>query len=176
MSEFSINLGVVIERREIDHPWQDYTYKPIAILPHAADQQNEQQGWRELQSGQDWVHFLAATLKLELHKGETEGYRYNLSQEAACVYVILRPGEEIDENEIEPFHVTVCPYEAMGYAESGDEIVEAVLMPEDMIAWVKNFIDAFHVDIPFQKRKNKKHRDQDPHAKHRGRPPGGSAR
>ena len=157
MEDFSIPVGIVIERREIDNPWQDFSYKPIAIIPHA----QKPEGWQKMQTGQGWVHFHACTLTLELHKGETEGYRYNLSQPVSSVYIVLRPGEERDDNDVEPFHVTVCPYEAMKYAESGDEIVEAVLMPEDILAWVKTFVDDFHVDEPFKKRKNKKHMDRD---------------
>ncbi len=157
MHEYSVPLGVVIERRDIDNPWRDHAYKPIAVIPHAP----ETERWKKLHSGDGWVHFLAATLPLELHKGETEGYRYNLSQPVSSIYVIVRPGEEAEENEVEPFMVTACPYEAMGYGESGDEIVEAVIMPDDILVWVQQFIEQFHVDEPFKKRKNKKHKDQE---------------
>lgn len=29
----AVNLGVIIERREIDNPWQDYSFRPVAVVP-----------------------------------------------------------------------------------------------------------------------------------------------
>ena len=55
-----------------------------------------------------------------------------------------------------PFLVTVCPYEAESYTESGEEIVEGVPMPPEILGWVQAFVDTHHVDQPFKKRKQKK--------------------
>jgi hypothetical protein len=164
-ADASMSLGVVVERREIDNPWQDYAWRPIAVLPHASADER----WRPLHSGEGWCHFLAAAFDLELHKSETEGYLTNLSQDPPQVYVVLRQGEEADENDVEPFHITACPFEAMGYHESGDEIVEGVPMPDETIAWVQEFVDLYHVETPFKKRKNKRHRDRDVGSRPRGR-------
>ena len=41
-----------------------------------------------------------------------------------------------------PFLVTVCPYEAMGYSEGNDDVVEGVPMPPEMMAWVQEFVAA----------------------------------
>jgi hypothetical protein len=148
----TLPLGVVLEGREMDNPWQDHCWRPIAVIPGAA-QTGE---WRVLRQGKGWVHHLAGTLDLDLFEKETDGYRANLSQPQPRVFVVLRPDDE-GEWGVVPFLVTVCPYEAEGYVESGDEIVEGVPMPEDVIAWVQSFIDAHHVDVPFEKRKLKKH-------------------
>jgi hypothetical protein len=88
-----------------------------------------------------------------LPRAETEGYLVNLSQVPPVVYVVLRRGETTDEMEIEPFHATVCPYEAMSYGESGEEIVEGVPMPTEVHDWVKEFVATHHVEAPFVKRK-----------------------
>jgi len=81
----------------------------------------------------------------------------------------LQQGEEADEKDVIPFLVTACPYEAMGYSESGDEIVDGAQMPAPLIAWIQGFIDDFHVDEPFKKRKNKRY---DPNEARRGPRPG----
>jgi len=158
----TLSLGIVIERREIDNPWQDYTFRPAGVIPHAP----ELGKWQVLREGDGWAHFHAGTLPLELFKGETEGYRFNLSQSPPSVFIILRQGETDEENEVEPFLLTVCPYEASCYIESGDEIVEGVQMPPEIITWVQDFVTEHHVDVPFTKRKNKRHKDQE---KNRGR-------
>ena len=94
--------------------------------------------------------------RVQLHAGETEGYRKNLSEEQPAVYVVLTPGEEADEPEVMPFLATVCPYEAESYTEDTDQIVEGVAMPPEILAWVLDFIDRHHVDVVFKKRKKNK--------------------
>lgn len=149
----SMPLGVVVERREIDNPWQDHTWSAVAVIPGAA----EIDEWRLLASDEGWVHYHAATLTLELHRSETEAYRTNLSDNPPRVYVLLREDEENDEHEVAPFLVTVSAYEAQDYLDSSEEIVDGVTMPDAVIAWVQAFIDAHHVDEPFVKRKRKRH-------------------
>jgi len=164
MSDKMIPVGVVIERRDSTNKWVDNTWAVAGILPGAPPVEE----WKKLNEGEGWEHYHAATLPLELYKGETEGYRYNLSQNPPRVYVILRQGEEAGEHDVEAFLVTACPYEAMSYAESGDEIVEGIPMPEPMISWAQEFVNAHHVDEPFKKRKNKKHKTDE--ARHGPRP------
>jgi len=151
MADAVIELGVVIERREIDNPWQDFDYRPVAVFAGAGPTDD----WRALERGDGWTRFHAATLPLELFRGETEGYKSNLAQDPPSVYVVLRPGEEADEADVEPFLITVCPYEAAGYTESGDELVEGVTMPAEARQLVEAFVEAHHVDEPFKKRKRK---------------------
>ena len=147
-------VSVVIERRKSDHPWQDYSWRPIGVLPRAAPER-----WKLLAEGDGWAHFQAGTLKLELHRRETEGYLVNLSQVMPAVYVVLRRGEEADEQEVEPFLVTVCPFEATCYVESGEETVEGVPMPAEVRAWVGEFVERYHVETPFIKRRNRRQED-----------------
>ena len=58
-------VGIVVERRETDHPWQDHAWLPVAVIPGAppADADGE---WRRLDAGEGWVHYHAATLEVEL--------------------------------------------------------------------------------------------------------------
>jgi len=150
-----IDIGIVLERRDIDNPWEDHTWAPVAIIPgaQAMDPSGE---WLELQKGEGWVHYHAGTLTLELFPGETEGYRSNLAGEWPFIYIVLNPGEEADEPEVVPFLATACPYEAESYTEDSEQIVEGVPMPPEMAAWVQDFVDRHHVDVAFQKRKKKK--------------------
>lgn len=138
-------LGVVVERREIDNRWQRFAWKPVAVIPGAPPVGE----WRELVRGERFVRWHAATLPLELHRKETEGYRYNLSAKAPAIYVVLRP-QDGGPHEVAPFLVTASPYEAECYL---DDIVEAVPMPDGLIAWVQDFVQRHHVDEPFRKRK-----------------------
>lgn len=144
-------LGVVIERREIDNPWEQYAWCPIAVIPGAGPVE----GWRVLNEGPGWTQYHAATLPLELHRKETEAYRTNLSDEPPVIYVVLRETEEDGAWDFEPFLVTASPFDAQDYLDSGDDIVEGVPMPDGVVAWVQAFVDKHHVDEPFIKRKRK---------------------
>jgi hypothetical protein len=157
----SLPLGVVLERRRIDNPWQEYVWKPVAVIPgaRACDPQGD---WPVLAAGEGWAHFHAGTLPLELFRKETEGYKVNLSQQPPRLFVVLRSGEDMDcDHDLAPFLVTACPYEAQDYLDSGEETVEVVAMPEGVVAFVQAYIDAHHVDEPFRKRKRKRHEGGD---------------
>ena len=150
----TIPVGIVIERREIDNPWQDYTWAPVSVIPGAPPMETTDE-WKELQHGDGWIQYHAGTLELELFSGETDGYRKNLAEQQPFVYIVLNPGEEADEPEIMPFLATVSPHEAAYYTEDSEQIVEGVPMPEEMVAWVSEFVDKHHVEVPFKKRKRK---------------------
>jgi hypothetical protein len=149
----SIKVGIVVERREIDNRWQKFAWRPVEVIAGAPDFD----GVTVLRQGDGWVHYLAATLPLELHRRETEAYKVNLSNAPPSVYVVLRELDDATELDYKPFVATVSPYEAQDYLDSGEEIVERVPMEEGMIAWVQAFIDRHHVDEPFYKRKRKRY-------------------
>lgn len=158
-SSETMPLGVVLERYELDSPWQSHGWRAVDVIPGAPRIDEP----RELVSGEGRVRFHSATREAALHKGETEGYKRNLANEVPVVYVLLRQGDADDGDMPEVALVTVCPYEAQDYldADSGEDQVEAVPMPEGVAAWVNAFVTAHHVDEPFKKRKRKRHDSED---------------
>ena len=155
----SLPLGVIVERRRIDNPWKEHSWRPVAVFTGAAPR-DPAGDWAELRHGADWAQYHAGTLPLELFRRETQGYRLNLSQEPPRLFVVMRTGEAADSrHEVVPFLVTACPHEAQDYLDSGEEIVEPVAMPPEVIAFVQAYVDTYHVDEPFRKRKRKGHRE-----------------
>ena len=146
-------LGVVIERRQSTSPWQDWVWRPVSVLVGAPPVGAE---WRELLHGPTWTHYHAANLELELHRVETDAYLLNLAQQPPRVYVVLRPATEPGPHSFQPLLITASPVEAESYQSSGDEIVEAVPMPEPVVAWLEAFVARHHVERPFVKRKRKR--------------------
>jgi hypothetical protein len=126
-------ISVVVERRDAKNPWGGQLWRPLGILPPAA----AAEPGKLLAEGEGWAHYQGGRFDIELFKRETEGQ-----------------GEQ-GGLEFEPFMVTVCPYEASKYTEDQDEVVEGVPMPPDVLAWVQDFVSAYHVDTPFVKRKNR---------------------
>lgn len=147
-STSAIPLGIVIERQAVQHRWAKERWRPVDVLPGAPPA-----AWRELARGEGWARYHAVTLPLELHRAETEHYRYNLSGEPPMLYVVLRPAE--GAFPLQPVEVTASPFESLAHTEFGDDRVEPVPMPPGVIAWVQEFIDRHHVDRPFFKRRRK---------------------
>ena len=155
--EESLPLGVVLERRRSNHPWQDHVWRPVAVIPGAAER-DPAGDWTLLREGDDWAQYHAGTLQLTLFRKDTEAYKVNLSQDPPRIFVVLRDGAgEESEHDLVPFLVTASPYEAQDYLDSGEEIVEAVTMPPGVVAFVQFFVEQHHVDEPFYKRKRKRH-------------------
>ena len=152
-------LGVVLERYEMDNRWQPYGWRAVGVIPGAPPVDDP----REIASGEGWLRFHSATREAVLHRGETEGYKRNLANDVPVIYVLLRHDETGDDGVPAVALVTVCPYEAQDYldADSGEDQVEAVPMPEGVAAWVSAFVAAYHVDEPFKKRKRKDWKDED---------------
>lgn len=143
----SMPIGVVLTRRRIDHPWQEYSWHATEAVP-GAPQLAE---WRLLRQDDTEAAYLAATLPLNLYPGETTDYRQNLSQRAPMIYVVLRRNDDNGERPVRPFCVTVSPAEAQDYLD-GDELVDAVSMPIAVAAWLQNYVSRFHVERSFEKR------------------------
>lgn len=160
----SMRVGVVVERRRLHNPWQEYSWRPVEVVPGLAPAED----WQILYETDDLSRYLAGTLTIELFPGETEGYRRNLSQRTPVVFVILRPLEGPCEERPKLFLATVCPNEAQEYLEGGDDIVEGVPMPTAVAAWVQAYVVRYHHrERVFEKRKRK------PSDPRRGDGPGG---
>lgn len=146
----TMTLGVIVERRSVDSPWIDHTWKAVAVLPGGG----AVAPGTAVDRGKGWERFFAGDLPLGLFRRETEGYRRNLSNETPVVYVVLDPTEAGELLDVRPFVVTACPYEAAGY-EQEDRQVDGVPMPTEVFVFVRGFIERHHVDEPFVKRRQK---------------------
>ena len=150
----TIPVGLVLERREIENPWQDHRWNAVAVIVGAP----EVGEWTRLDKVEGVERYHAATLPLTLHRKETEAYKVNLSGQPS-VYVVLRADDDPESPyEVYPFLATASAYEAQDYLDSGEETVESVPMPEGLIAWVQNFCETHHQDEVFIKRKRSDHR------------------
>jgi len=150
----SIAVTVVVERRETANRWQPSVWHPVGVVVGTPPISEP----RVVHRAPGVVHYQLATVPLSAHRGETEGYKRNLSNSRPKVYLLLR----FDEGALPVVALaTVCPDEALDYLDSADaeEIVEPVAMPEAVAAWLSGFVARHHVDRPFRKRKRKAWKD-----------------
>jgi len=154
--QVTLPLGIVVERRDLDNRWKPHSWLPVAVIA-GAPPMDPAGPWRELRAGEGWAQFHAGTLPLDLFPKETEGYGVNLSQRPPCLFVVLRASEDpAVDHDVVPFLVTVSPFEAQDYLDSGEDIVEPVSMPPAVAAFVQEFVNEHHVETSFKKRKRKK--------------------
>ena len=145
-------LGVVMRRSPGVTRWAKVAWRAIAVLPGAAAAD-----WRVLRSEGKVADFHAATLPLELHRADVEGYRVSLAMTPPSVFVVLRD-DPATPSGLRVHAVTASAYEAQDYTDSGEELVEPVAMPEGLVAFVQDFVRAHYVDTPFVKRRRDKAR------------------
>lgn len=142
----SIPVGVVVERRKAMSPWADFVWQPVAVLPDKPGTPP----WTVLRQDGDRTTYYADSAVLELFRTETAHYRDNLAA-GAKLWVVLRP------TDVEPAYqvarVTADPFEGESYTEAGNDIVEAVPMPDTIREALEAFVAEHHVEQPFFKRK-----------------------
>lgn len=140
-------VGIVLERRRLDNPWVDHAWHAVQVLPGAP----ASPPWTKLAEGEGWERYYAGTGVLTLYRRETISYKYNLESSQPSVFVILRRSN--DERGIMLHTATVCAGEAHAYAESLEDTVESVPMPDVIRDWVADYVARHHVEQAFHKRK-----------------------
>jgi hypothetical protein len=151
----SLTVSVVIAREVIDHPWQEFRWRPVEILiGQPAFDVGETISETERQAT-----FFAGSFPVELHRKETPAYLVNLANETPVVYIVLSEADDDDDDAPLPMRVemvTVSPFEAQDFLDSGEEIVEPLAMPEPLAAWLERFVATHHEEEVFIKRKRDK--------------------
>ena len=147
----SIPLGIVIRKVPGVTRWVDHVWKAVAVLPGAGAAD-----WKELRRDGDAIEYHAATVQLELFRTDTEAYLHGLSTKIPAIYVVMRESEGADPLDV--VLATASPYEAQDYADTGEELVEKVPMPEGLVAWIRDYVEQYHEDEVFIKRRRDKSR------------------
>lgn len=147
-------VGAVVRRVPGVTRWAKHVWKPVAIIPGAADAY-----WKELVRDGEVVDYHAGTVLLELFRADVEGYLVSLNMAVPSLWVIL-DRDETGQSPSEYFlsAITASAYEAQDALDSGESIVEAVPMPESLAAWIKEFVDLHYIEEPFKKRRRDKQR------------------
>lgn len=152
LARATMPIGIVVRRTPGVTRWAKWAWKVVAVLPGA-----EPAKWRELRREGGAVEYHAATLPLDLWSTDTEGYKVTLGSHTPGVVVVLRDNPD-PQSEIPwmPSVVTASAYEGQDYLDSGEGLVELVPMPAGLVAWIRDFVDAHHVEETFVKRKRDK--------------------
>jgi hypothetical protein len=147
MSEASRQVAVILRRRSIDNPWIDHMWSPLMVLeevPATAP-------WTVLSAETGAAVYYAGSASLALYSSDTANYRDNLATAPPRLWIALR--RQDGGSELELTKVTADPTEGEAIFESGCDVIGTVPMPPGIASWIAAFVDQFHVERPFHKRK-----------------------
>ena len=147
MTEASRQVGVVLRRRSIDNPWIDHMWSPLLLL----DDVPATAPWTVLSSEADATIYYAGPASIDLFSSDTANYRDNLAGGEPRIWVALRRPD--GGTELELTKVTADPTEGEAMFESGCDVIGTVPMSPDIASWIAAFVDEFHVERAFHKRK-----------------------
>jgi hypothetical protein len=143
----SVTVGVVVERRRAKSVWAEFLWRPVSVLAGKPSAEP----WTVFDAQADSVLFYAGEALIELHRTEATYYRDNLAGGTPKLWVVLGPTGSDPPYDL--LAVTADPAEGEAFTDAGNNIVEAVPMPRDIVAIVDRFIATHHVERPFIKRR-----------------------
>lgn len=150
MNTDSRQIGVVLRRSPVDHPWQDHVWSPEAALAQAPEAETGAALGRDGQA----ELFYGGAVTLDLYSSDTAFYRENLLTGEPKIWIALKRDE--DSVDMSVMLATADPNEGEISFETGADIVATVPMPDEIAGWIAGFCDAFHVERPFIKRQRDK--------------------
>ena len=143
----SIPVGVVVERRRAKSVWAEFLWRPVSVFAGKPSAEP----WTALDVQAESALFYAGETLIELHRTESAYYRDNIACETPKLWVVLAPTGSDPPYGL--LAVTADPAEGEAFTDAGNNIVEAVPMPRDIVAIVDRFIITHHVERPFIKRR-----------------------
>lgn len=180
-------VRIILERKEINNIWESHKwvindliplevsgglgYPPIndvRIYPLINEVKKEDGLNKNL-------YFAEASI--DLHHAESEGYAENLQSSDPSVYIVLRDGDLIDEEEknneqddnidIHLAEVSLSPYHIQDYEDCGEDRVEKIPLYGPIAELLEKFVEFHFHPEEFKKRKRDK-KDIDQNVKRGG--------
>ena len=169
-------VRIILERKEINNIWESHKwvindliplevsgglgYPPIndvRIYPLINEVKKEDGLNKNL-------YFAEASI--DLHHAESEGYAENLQSSDPSVYIVLRDGDLIDEEEknneqddnidIHLAEVSLSPYHIQDYEDCGEDRVEKIPLYGPIAELLEKFVEFHFHPEEFKKRKRDK--------------------
>lgn len=154
----SLPLTVLVERQEVDHPWLDARWRPVAVEAG----QSANAPWTEIGHSDRAVRYDAGTHALELHRSDADAYFENRTSRNPSVFVVLTRGQ--GSGLPGPYKVRLISasgYALQDYLGADEDIIEPVPMPAEVVRFVDAFLAEHHKPAPFKKRKRDKVRPEE---------------
>ena len=139
-----MDVAVVMRRERIDNVWQPWRWTLADVVPHEAGFGTEPRLLLKDEREERWLH---PSFRVELHRGDAEGYYLNVTTPKPCFWVVWRMQEEtgLDDEPIAVPQTVTLSYHDAGRWLDAQEIVEQVPAPPDVVQWMQDFVNEHFV-------------------------------
>jgi len=151
----SLAVAVVMRRERLHGPsshWQPWRWTLDEVVPDEPGFGDAPRLLRDDEGAQRWLH---PGFQVELFRDEAEGYQLNATTPAPCWFVMWRMEEEATlapEPIARPLVVTLSYNEAGRWLDA-QENVEQVPAPEEVVAWLRAFVEEHYVLEPKRRKR-----------------------
>jgi hypothetical protein len=147
MDRPGVEVAVVMRRERIDNAWQPWRWVLAEVVANEPGFGTEP---RRLFKSDDEERWLYPGFPVELFRDDAEGYYLNATTQAPCWFVLWRMEEQAtlaDEPLARPAAVSLSYHDAGRWLDA-QETVEQVPAPDDIVEWLRAFVQEHHVAEP----------------------------
>jgi len=148
----SYPLAVIMQRTVLANRWASEQWETQGVVRDGGAANAEP---RVIVERENLMQMLFPGHHLHLARDEAEGYYLNITSPEPKVFVLWRP----DEGVARPQRLTVSYGEGMRWADSGEQ-VDGVAIPEDLLPWIAQFVEAHYSPEPPKKKRYASSRDE----------------
>ena len=177
-------VRIIFEKRQIDNQWESHKWIVNDLIPLDV---TSGEGYPPINDvkirpllndvspqNSDNKNLFVADASIDLHRAEAEGYAENLQSSDPSIYIVLRDGDLIEENEkksdenrnidVHLAEVSLSPYHIQDYEDCGEDKVEKVPLYGPILELLNKFVSIHFHPEEFKKRKrDKKNIDENIH-------------
>ena len=177
-------VRIIFEKKEIDNQWESHKWIVNDLIPLDV---TSGEGYPPIndvkirpllndvsRDNSDNKNLFVADASIDLHRAEAEGYAENLQSSDPSIYIVLRDGDLIEENEkksdekrnidVHLAEVSLSPYHIQDYEDCGEDKVEKVPLYGPILELLNKFVSIHFHPEEFKKRKrDKKNIDENIH-------------
>ena len=177
-------VRIIFEKKEIDNQWESHKWIVNDLIPLDV---RSGEGYPPINDvkicpllndvspqNSDNKNLFVADASIDLHRAEAEGYAENLQSSDPSIYIVLRDGDLIEENEkksdekrnidVHLAEVSLSPYHIQDYEDCGEDKVEKVPLYGPILELLNKFVSIHFHPKEFKKRKrDKKNIDENIH-------------
>ncbi len=149
----SIYMSLIFERAASSHPWLDWEWKVVGIMPVADADANRPPHLMEQSA--TFARWLGEPSRLDLHRTDVDAYVYNLTSPQASIYSVAQEREEPVAGGLtwRTHLVTMSSYEAEEYMSGDDVLIGKLKLQGDLLEWLEAFVAAHYTETEFKKRR-----------------------
>ena len=148
----SYPVAVIMQRTALKSRWASEQWEAKGVV---RDTGTAGEAPRVIVEGEGFTQYLFPGHYLKLTRDEAEGYYLNLTSPEPKVFILWRD----EDGMARPERMTVSYGEGTRWADSGEQ-VDGVSIPQDLLPWMAQFVEAHYQPEPPKKKRYASSKDR----------------